>query len=65
MEDNTQERIVHLKSVAILNKAQFLEFIHEEIYPGTCGSDCFRQRLLRYFGKNFLRLVILTVSSKQ
>src|SRR6202049_375371 len=47
------------------NKAQFLEFVHEEIDASACGTNNFRQSLLRYFGNHFLRLVLLAILSEQ
>ena len=33
MQDNTQEGSVDMQPAIVLNEAQFLEFIHEEINP--------------------------------
>ena len=49
----------------VVNEAQFLEFVHEHINPGARGANHFRQRFLRYFGENSLRLAFLAVASKQ
>ena len=46
-----------MDTAIVLNEAQFLEFVHEEINSGARSPDHFRQRLLRYFGKPLLRLV--------
>ena len=65
VQDNTQEGSVDMKPAIVLNEAQFLEFVHEEIDPAARCPDHFRQRLLRYFGKHFLRLVLLAIPSEQ
>ena len=65
MQDNTQEGSVDMQPAIILNEAQFLEFIHEKIDPGTRCANHFRQRLLCYFGKHLLRLGFLAIASEQ
>jgi hypothetical protein len=37
VQDNIQEGSVDMESAIISNEAQFLEFVHEEIDPGTRG----------------------------
>jgi hypothetical protein len=46
MQDNTQERTVDMQPAVVLNEAQFLEFIHEEVDPRTRCSN--------HFGQDFL-----------
>ena len=49
MQDNTQERTVDMQPavvLVVLNEAQFLEFIHEEVDPRTRCSNHFRQDFL-------------------
>ena len=41
---------------AVLDEAQFSEFVHEKIDPWACRADHLRQHLLRCFGKDLLRL---------
>ena len=65
MEDDSQEGIVDLKSSIVTNKAQFPEFIHEEIDPLARRADHFRQHLLGYLGEFSLRVFLLAVSGKQ
>ena len=67
VQNNTQERSVNVQPaiILILNEAQFSEFIHEKIDPGARCPDHFRQHLLRYLGKHFLRLVLLAIASEQ
>jgi hypothetical protein len=62
VENNAQEGSVDVETAIVLNEAQFLEFIHEEIDTGARGPDHFRQRLLRYFGNHFVRMVLLARS---
>jgi hypothetical protein len=64
-QDNAQEWAVDLKPAVVLDEAQFLEFIHEEINPGARRSDCLCQRFLRNLGKNPLRPIILSIASRQ
>ena len=54
-----------VESAIVLNEAQFPEFVHEKIDPGARCPDHFRQHLLRYFGKHFLRLGFLAIASEQ
>jgi hypothetical protein len=54
-----------VQAAVVSNEAQFLEFIHEEVYPGARCANHFRQSLLRYFGDYFLRLIFRTVASQQ
>ena len=42
-----------MESAIVLNEAQLLEFIHEEIDSGARRPDHFRQYPLRYFGSIF------------
>jgi hypothetical protein len=65
VQDNTQQGRVDVDPAIVLNEAQFLEFIHEEINPRPRCPNHFRQRLLRYFGKHFLGLVLLAIASEQ
>jgi hypothetical protein len=66
VEDNTQEGFVDLTSIiVVLNEAQFPEFIHEKVDSGARRADHVRQRFLRYFGDQSLRLVFLAVTGKQ
>jgi hypothetical protein len=46
VEDNTQERTVDVQPAVVLNEAQLLEFVHEQIDPRTGCADHFRQDLL-------------------
>ena len=65
MENNAQKGSINVETAIVFNEAQFLEFIHLKIDPGASCPDHFRQRLLRYFGKHFLRLVLLAIASEQ
>ena len=47
VQDNAQEGRINTNLMVVLDEAQFLEFIHEQIDTGACRSDHFRQRLLR------------------
>lgn len=50
------------KSAFVMNESQFLEFVHKQIDSGARCADHFRQRFLRYFGKDALRLVFLAIA---
>jgi len=65
VQGDAQEGSVDMEPAIVLNEAQFLEFVHEEIDSGACCTDHFRQSLLRYCGEHFLRLVLLTIASEQ
>ena len=65
VQDNTEEGIVDLNLAIVLDEAQFSEFVHEEIDPGTCCSNHLRQHLLRYFGKRFLRMARHAIAREQ
>src|ERR1700686_3506785 len=66
VQDNIQERRVDVETaIVVFNEAEFPEFIHEKIDPGTRCPDHPRQHLLRYFGKHFFRVVSLAVPSEQ
>jgi hypothetical protein len=54
-----------MEAAIAVNEAQFLEFAHEKINSRPRCAYHFRQCFLRYFGKNSLRLVFLSVASKQ
>ena len=61
VQDDAQEGIVDFKAAVIPDEAKFPESVHETIDPGACCADHFRQHLLRYFGKHFLRLGFLAI----
>jgi hypothetical protein len=48
-----------------MNEAEFSEFIHEHVNSGTCRTNHFCERFLRYFGKHLLRLVLLAIAGEQ
>jgi hypothetical protein len=56
MQDDTEEGIVDLNLAVVLDEAQFPEFVHERIDSGARCANHLRQRLLRYFGKRFVRM---------
>jgi hypothetical protein len=65
VQNYTQQGRVDVDAAIVLNEAQFLEFVHEKIDSGARGTDHFRQHLLRYFGKLFLRLVFPAILSEK
>ena len=65
VQDDAEERAVDFKTVGIVNEAEFLEFVHEEIHAGTRCADHFRQSFLRNFGKDLLRLIFLAIAGEQ
>ena len=56
MQDNPQQGIVDVDLAVVFDEAQFSGFVHEQIDSRACGTDHLRQHLLRYFGKDLLRL---------
>jgi hypothetical protein len=65
VQDNAQEGFVDVDLAIVLDKAQFSEFVHEKIDPGTRCANHLRQRLLGYIGNHLLRLVLRPISRKQ
>ena len=65
VQDNTEEGIVDLNLAIVFDEAQFPEFVHEEIDPGTCCSNHLRQHLLRYFGERFVWMARRTIAREQ
>jgi len=49
----------------VIDESQLLKFIHEKVDAGPRGADHFRQRLLRHFGKDELRLFMIAVARQQ
>ena len=39
MEEDIEERTVHMQPAIVLNEARFAEFIHKETDAGTRGAD--------------------------
>jgi hypothetical protein len=64
VQNDAQERAVNFETVGIVNETQFFEFVHEQIHAGARRADHFRQRLLRYLGKDSLRLVFLAIAGQ-
>ena len=62
VQNDAKEGIVNVKSAIVVNEAQFLEFSHEEVYPGARRANHLRQHLLSYFGKQLLRLVLRAIA---
>ena len=54
-----------METAIVVNEAEFLEFVHEEIHPRSRGADHFRECFLGYPGEKFLRLILLSVAGKQ
>jgi hypothetical protein len=65
VQHHTQKRIIDLKAAVIFDEAQLLEFVHEQIDARARGSDHLGQRLLRYFWKHSVMLVLLAVARQQ
>ena len=65
VQDDTEEGIVDLDLAVVLDEAQFPEFVHEEIDPGPRCANHLRQRLLRYFGKRFVRMTRRAIAREQ
>ena len=49
----------------VTDEAKFPEFVHKEIDPGPRCPNHLGQRLLRYFGKDLLRLAFLSEAREQ
>jgi hypothetical protein len=65
VEDNARERTVDLKAVVVIEDAYFRELIHEAIHCVACGPNCVRHSFLRYLVEKPLRLVLLSLLSKE
>ena len=65
VKDDTEERIVNVKSTVVMNKAKFPEFVHEEIYACASGANHLRQHVLGYFGEHLLRAVYHAITGQQ
>jgi hypothetical protein len=39
--------VIHLETAVVLDEAELLEFVHEEVYARARCADHFRQRFLR------------------
>jgi len=68
VQDYAQEGIIDVDLAVvdlavIVDEAQFLEFIHEEIDSGARCPNHFRQSLLGYSGNHLLRQVLLAIPS--
>ena len=46
LQDNSQEGIVDVNAVVVVDEAQSSKFVHEEINPGPGCADHLGQRLL-------------------
>jgi len=56
---------VDLEAAVVVNEAQLLEFLHEEIDPFARYPDHFRQSFLINFRKDFLVFALLTIMGQQ
>jgi hypothetical protein len=65
VQDNTKERRVYLQPAVVFDEAHFSESIHEKIDARARGTNHFRQRLLRYFGKLPVDLILLAIAGEQ
>jgi hypothetical protein len=65
VQDNTQEGTVDVDLPVVFDEAQSPEFVHEKIHPRACGTNHLRQYLLRYFGKDLLRLPRHAIAREQ
>ena len=54
-----------MQAAVVLDETEFAEFVHEEIYAGSRGTDHFREHLLRDFGKNPLECVFLAIACEK
>ena len=55
----------HSQPAAVLDEAQFPEFVHEEIDLGARCPVHSRQSLLRQFGNHYLRMVLHAITREQ
>ena len=65
VQDNAQQGVVYVEPAIVIDESQLLEFIHKKVDAGPRGADHFRQRLLRHFGKDELRLFMIAVARQQ
>ncbi len=65
MQDHAQQRLIHFYSSVVFDKAEFSEFVHEEIYPRSRSADHARQGFLRDFWQEVQGLVGLSVARQK
>src|SRR3970040_1595399 len=65
LQNNSQEGSVDDELAVVLDKAQFLELVHEEIDPRTRCSDHLCQCFLRHSWNYALGMVLLAIASEQ
>jgi hypothetical protein len=61
VQNHAQQRAVDLEPVLVVDESESLELVHEEVHAGSCGSDDFRQRFLRYGRQHTEGLVVLAI----
>jgi len=65
VQDDAEQRAIDFKAIGIVNEAQFLEFVHEEIHAGARCTYHLRKGFLRDFGKDLLWFIFLTIAGQQ
>ena len=65
VQDDSEQRVVDLEAVRVVDESQPLEFLHEEINPRSRRADHRRQRLLGDRRDGPHRLVLLAVARQQ
>ena len=39
VQDDRQERVIHLEAAVVLAEPELLELVHEEVHPRPCGAN--------------------------
>src|SRR5665213_1349274 len=65
VQNNAEQGAVYFQRAVVFDKSHLPESVHEEIHSRARCADHLRQRLLRKFGDNFLRLIFLPVVCQQ
>lgn len=65
VQNNIQQRFMHLDVTIVRDKAELTKFIHKVANSRSCGSDHFGKRFLTDLGDYWYRLSILTVICKE
>ena len=56
MQDDIQQRAVHVQPPVVFNEAHFAELVHKKADSGARGADHLRQRFLADLSNQRLRL---------
>src|SRR5439155_14194704 len=65
VQHDTQERVVNLEAVVVVDEAELPELVHEEIHARSRRPDHFREDLLRDFWQHASRALRLAKTRQQ